>query len=251
MCGIAGIIGQYPDPTAIGRMTETLAHRGPDHQEVWRAPGVQFGHTRLSILDLSPAGNQPMQLGPFTLIYNGEIYNFRELREKIDGPFESDCDAEVVLHMYARYGRACVERFRGMFSFAIWDASNNSLFAARDRMGIKPLYYRPIDGGVAFASEIKALLELGQPAADTTAVRDYLTYKYVPDPKTIYSGIYSLPAAHAVRHHARPLPDDHGRRRGVRGGDRAVLARAAVFRLPLPGWSRPGDGESSRSVADR
>ncbi len=180
-------------------MIRTLTHRGPDFQDTWQGEGVELGHTRLSILDLSPAGNQPMTLGPLALTYNGEIYNFRELRSELDGPFRSSGDSEVLLHLYARDGDRCVDRLRGMFAFAVWDGTARRLFAARDRLGMKPFYYRLLaDGGFAFASEIKALLELGRPALDPLALRDYLTYKYVPEPKTAYSEIRNLPPGHTL-----------------------------------------------------
>ena len=198
MCGICGIVGDAPEPDTIERMTRSLMHRGPDFHDTWRGPGVELGHTRLSILDLSPAGNQPMTLGDLTLTYNGEIYNFRELRQKLAGPFKSDGDTEVLLHLYAQYGPGCLEMLRGMFSFAIWNARERTLFAARDRVGMKPFFYRQIAGGIAFASEIKALLELGRPEIDRLALRDYLTYKYVPEPKTAFSGIRNLPPGHTL-----------------------------------------------------
>lgn len=183
----------------VERMTRTLTHRGPDFQDTWKGPGVALGHTRLSILDLSPAGNQPMTLGSATLTYNGEIYNFRQLRERLPGPFLSNGDTEVLLHLYAQKGEKCVEELRGMFAFAIWDAQKQKLFAARDRLGMKPFYYTELaDGGFAFASEIKALLELGRPAIDPLALRDYLTYKYVPEPKTAFKGIRNLPPGHTL-----------------------------------------------------
>ena len=198
MCGICGIVGAAPEPDSIERMTQTLSHRGPDFQDIWRAPGVELGHTRLAILDLSAAGNQPMTLGHLTLTYNGEIYNFRQLRQTLRGPFRSDGDTEVLLHLYAEHGVDCLEMLRGMFAFAIWDGEKRTLFAARDRLGMKPLYYRELPGGIAFASEIKALLELGRPAIDRLALRDYLTYKYVPEPKTVFAGIRNLPPGHTL-----------------------------------------------------
>ncbi len=199
MCGIVGIVGSESDPDVVERMTRTLRHRGPDRLRTWSAAGARFGHTRLSILDLSAAGDQPMSLGPHTLTYNGEIYNFRELRRGLPGPFRSDCDTEVLLHLFAREGARCLDRLHGMFAFAVWDASSGHLFAARDRLGIKPLYYRELPGGgLAFASEIKALLELGRPPIDPTALRDYFTYKYVPEPKSVYSGIRQLPPGHRL-----------------------------------------------------
>ncbi|MEE8525473.1 MAG: asparagine synthase (glutamine-hydrolyzing) [Thermoanaerobaculia bacterium] len=196
MCGIAGIVGAVGKPGLIERMTRRLSHRGPDHQQTWSGDGIELGHTRLAILDLSPAGNQPMTLGPLTLTYNGEIYNFRELRRRLPGPFRSDGDTEVLLHLLASEGADCLRQLHGMFAFAVWDAAEKRLFAARDRLGIKPLYYRQLGEGFAFASEPKALIELGRPPVERTALRDYFTYKHVPAPKTIYSGIYSLPPGH-------------------------------------------------------
>jgi len=179
-------------------MTSALAHRGPDDSGVWRSPEAHIGHTRLSILDLSPAGHQPMHLDDLTLTYNGEIYNFLELRSALAGPFRSQTDSETILHTYRSQGARCVLGFHGMFAFAIWDAERKRLFAARDRLGIKPLYYRAVDGGLAFASEVAPLLELGRPALDLTALSDYLTYSYVPTPKTPWQGIYKLPPAHTL-----------------------------------------------------
>jgi asparagine synthase (glutamine-hydrolysing) len=198
MCGIAGIVGAEVAPEVVERMTQTLTHRGPDDFGIWRDSGAELGHTRLSILDLSSAGHQPMTLNEFTITYNGEIYNFKELRRQLDGPFNSDTDTEVVLHLFARDGERCLHQLRGMFAFAIWDSKNRRLFAARDRIGIKPLLYRSYQGGLAFASELKALLELGRPKVDMTALRDYFSYGYIPAPKTIFAGIHKLPAGHML-----------------------------------------------------
>jgi asparagine synthase (glutamine-hydrolysing) len=139
-----------------------------------------------------------MTLGRHTITYNGEVYNFRELRRDLPGPFVSDGDTEVLLHLHRRDGDRFVDGLRGMFAFAIWDSEKRRLFAVRDRIGIKPFYYRELPGGLAFASEIKALLELGRPELDRTALRDYLTYKYAPSPKTMYSGIRQLPPGHQL-----------------------------------------------------
>jgi len=196
MCGIVGVVGRPPaDPEVVGRMTSMLRHRGPDDRGLWRSASAHLGHTRLSILDLSPAGRQPMELGPLVLTYNGEIYNFRRVRETLPGPFRSETDSEVVLHAYREHGDDCVHRFRGMFAFAIWDESRRRLFAARDRLGIKPLYYRLLPGALAFASEVEPLLALGRPEIDDGALADYLTYGYVPTPKTAWKGISKLGAA--------------------------------------------------------
>jgi asparagine synthase (glutamine-hydrolysing) len=198
MCGIAGIIGAGDWLSTVEAMTETLRHRGPDDGGSWSVPGVALGHRRLAIVDLSPAGHQPMHFGDYTIVYNGEIYNFRELRRELDGPFHSDSDTEVILHLYARYGPACLERLAGMFAFAIWDERKRELFVARDRLGIKPFFYLQRQGLFAFASELKALAGLSSRRVDHTALWDYFSYKYIPGPKTIYEDVRQLPPAHAM-----------------------------------------------------
>lgn len=198
MCGIAGIAAEAPSRDTVERMARTLTHRGPDDSGVWEGDGVCLGHTRLSILDLSPAGHQPMLKDHLAIVYNGEVYNFRELRRELPGSFRSESDTEVLLLLYERHGAGMVHRLRGMFAFAIWDSRERRLFAARDRLGIKPFFYRETEEGLAFASEIKALLELGRPDMDATALRDFFSYKYVPHPKTIYRGIRRLPPAHTL-----------------------------------------------------
>jgi asparagine synthase (glutamine-hydrolysing) len=198
MCGIAGIVGGQPDRSVVDRMTRTLVHRGPDDFGIHVETGACLGHTRLSILDLSSAGHQPMVLDRLAIVFNGEIYNFPELRRKLPGAFVSDSDTEVLLHLYRAHGARMVEHIRGMFAFAIWDAGEQRMFAARDRLGVKPFFYRELPGGLAFGSEIKALLEIERPAMDPTALRDFFSYKYVPQPKTIYEGIRRLPPAHTL-----------------------------------------------------
>ncbi len=239
MCGIAGIVGSPVAAGTIERMTARLAHRGPDFSAVWRGPGAELGHTRLTILDLTAAGNQPMTLGPLTLTYNGEIYNFRELRRGLPGPFRSESDTEVLLHLLAHDGERCLPRLAGMFAFAAWDERERRLFAARDRCGIKPLYYRELpEGGLAFASELKALVELGRPPIDRTALRDYFTYKYVPEPKSIYSGIAKLPPGHwlswqdgrlAIERYWRPATDST-----VRDADEAAERLTELLARVVP-----------------
>ncbi len=200
MCGIAGIVGRPPeDPNVIERMTVMLNHRGPDASGVWRSPSAHIGHARLSILDLSDAGRQPMHLDDLTLTYNGEVYNFREIRSRLAGPFVSDTDSEVILHAFREHGPESVHQLNGMFAYAIWNQQDQSLFAVRDRLGIKPFYYRPIGGGLAFASELAPLLELGAADLDISALSDYLTYGYVPTPKTPWQGIHKLPAGHYLQ----------------------------------------------------
>ncbi len=179
-------------------MTQRLRHRGPDGDGVWSEPGAVLGHRRLAILDLSPAGQQPMVLGPQVLTYNGEMYNHEQLRGELAGPWRSSGDTEVLLHLLARRGSACLEQLIGMFAFASWDSNSRCLLLARDRLGIKPLYYQILPDGIAFASELKALLVLGKPQIDPSAVRDFLFHGYVPAPKTIYRGIAKLPAGHTL-----------------------------------------------------
>src|SRR6202050_677279 len=198
MCGIAGIIGRAASAEAVEAMSARLEHRGPDGHGTWLAPGVAIVHRRLAILDPTPAGAQPMQLGAHVLTYNGELYNFHALRASIDAPLHSNCDTEVLLHLLVRDGKRCLGELVGMFAFAVWDAERRQLFAARDRLGIKPFYYRVLPDGIAFASELKALLVLGTPPIDKSAVRDFLFHGYIPAPKTIYQGIAKLPAGHSL-----------------------------------------------------
>ena len=186
-------------------MVASLAHRGPDHREVWSDPseGIALGHARLAVLDLSPAGNNPMARsnGRYRITYNGEVYNFLELRRELEAEgfaFASRSDSEVVLAAYERWGAACVARFVGMFAFAIWDGRDRTLFVARDRLGKKPLYYARYDGRVSFASEPRALLvDPGLPReVDPDALSLYLRFGYVPSPATIFRGILRLPPGH-------------------------------------------------------
>jgi asparagine synthase (glutamine-hydrolysing) len=197
MCGIAGMVGVEAATATVEAMTALLRHRGPDDRGLWRDDGVCLGHTRLSIIDLSPAGHQPMELDGLVLTYNGEIYNFRELRSRLPGPFRSHSDSEVLLHLYREYGDDCVRHLQGMFAFAIWDRRRRRLFGARDHLGIKPLHYALNDGGFAFASELGALRAAVPAAVDPSALVDYLTYGYVPTPKSIYGGLRKLPPAHS------------------------------------------------------
>src|SRR5580658_8751589 len=198
MCGIAGIIGSRASLETVNAMTSLLRHRGPDGEGSWSAPGVALGHRRLSIIDLSHAADQPMVLGSRVLTYNGEIYNYAGLRAQLPGPWRSTSDTEVLLHLLAREGTAGLSKVVGMFAFAIWEGDARCLTLARDRLGIKPLYYRLLPDGLAFASELKALLVLDKPEIDASAVRDYLFHGYVPAPKSIYRGICKLPAGHTL-----------------------------------------------------
>ena len=201
MCGIAGIVGEADDGL-IRSMTRVLAHRGPDGEGFFRSEGVALGHRRLSIIDLE-TGQQPMTSadGRYTIIFNGEIYNFLELRRELESRgmrFRTRSDTEVLLEAYATWGRDAIQKLRGMFAFAIWDERERRLFAARDRLGVKPLYHAQIGPRFAFASEMKSLLVLPgcEHKLNYSALDDYLTYLYVPPPQTIFQNIHELPPAH-------------------------------------------------------
>jgi asparagine synthase (glutamine-hydrolysing) len=206
MCGIAGRVdwrGMDGDG-GVGGIVARLRHRGPDDQGVWTSPDrlCTLGHARLSILDLSPAGHQPM-LDPETgnaIAFNGEIYNFQEGRAECERDgyrFRSHSDTEVILALYRKHGRACVHRLRGMFAFALWDAGRRELFVARDRVGKKPLNYALTPEGIVFASEIDPLVRHPRvdAALDHDALELYLQLQYVPAPWTIYRSIRKLPPA--------------------------------------------------------
>lgn len=209
MCGIAGIFhletAKPVDPERVRKMTDVLSHRGPDGSGVWTAPGVGLGHRRLSIIDLG-GGAQPMHSADeaLTLTFNGEIYNFRELRKELEAAgyaFRTDSDSECILHGWHHWGPKCVEHFHGMFAFAIYDARTRQLFLARDRLGVKPLHYALLsDGSVIFGSELKALT--AHPALrrepDLNAVDDYMAFGYVPDASCILRGVQKLPAGHTL-----------------------------------------------------
>jgi asparagine synthase (glutamine-hydrolysing) len=208
MCGIAGIFHRrrtsVVDPHQLQQMAAALAHRGPDGSGVWAAGPVGFAHRRLAIIDLA-GGAQPMT-APDTgavITYNGEIYNYRELRSdllRLGRTFCGESDTEVILRAYEQWGEASVERLRGMFAFAIWDPRTRSLFAARDRLGIKPFYYRWDGESLAFASELKALTALRsfRQEIDNAAFESYLRLQYVPGPSTMLRGIRQLEAARTL-----------------------------------------------------
>lgn len=207
MCGIAGIFhvatAKPVDPARVVAMTDAIAHRGPDGDAVWTGPGVGLGHRRLSIIDLS-TGDQPMATedGKLVTIFNGEIYNFQEVRaelEALGAVFRTASDTEVILHGWRHWGPDCLQRFNGMFAFALYDGDRQALFLARDRLGVKPLHYTELsDGSLIFASELKALLvhPLLRRAPDITAIDDYLGLGYVPDDTCIVAGVKKLPAGH-------------------------------------------------------
>ena len=203
MCGIAGIVSKVADAQRIGSLIEAQRHRGPDAYGVWSDDLCVLGHRRLSIIDLSEAGRQPLsnEDGTIWITFNGEIYNFQTLRrelEKLGHHFRTRTDTETIIHAYEQWDTECVKRLRGMFAFGIWDQRRRRLFLARDRVGKKPLFYTQAGERFVFASELQGLLadeevprEVNLPAIDA-----YLSWGYVPAPQTAFRGIFKLPPAH-------------------------------------------------------
>ena len=234
MCGISGLVSRVGshDEMAVRRMNDALRHRGPDASGLWSRGGAVLGHRRLSIIDLTPDGTQPFLNEDETIgaVVNGEIYNFAELRAGLverGHVFRSRSDCEVVVHLYEEYGADCVAKLTGMFAFALWDAGRGRLLLARDRAGKKPLVYRRLPGGgIAFASELHALVRAFPDLPrepDLEAIDEYLTLQYVPSPRTAYRGVFKLPAAHL-----------------------AILDREADL-VVRRYWSKPGGPELSGS----
>lgn len=203
MCGIFGHIISDGDKSNSRRALHTLSHRGPDQWADWQDSNIYLGHQRLSIIDLSEKGRQPMKDGDVVITVNGEIYNFKLLRQELSKKyrFNSDSDSEVLIHGYKEWGiKKLLSKIEGMYAFALYDKRKSKLYLARDRVGIKPLYFSRFDGrAIAWASELKALEMFHSREKldiDYTAVYDYLTYLYVPAPKTLYINIYKLEPAH-------------------------------------------------------
>jgi asparagine synthase (glutamine-hydrolysing) len=206
MCGIAGFSGSF-DPILLERMQSVIAHRGPDDYGILHIPAKRVGlaHRRLSIIDLSPLGRQPMwdATGTVAIVFNGEIYNYRELRRSLIDEgyvFKSQSDTEVLLNLYLRYGTNMLSRLNGIFAFALWDAKNETLFVARDGVGVKPLYYAMTPKGFLFASELKALLEEPSVPGDINpeAMHYYLIYLWCPAPHTMLKSVQKLEPGHAL-----------------------------------------------------
>jgi len=205
MCGIVGIYrpGAQIDRERLEFACRLIRHRGPDASNVFLDGTAALGHQRLKIIDLSDSANQPMTDADeqVVLVFNGEIYNYRELRKQLSElghQFRTSGDTEVLLHMYLQYGTRCLQYLRGMFAFAIWDRRRRVVLLARDRLGIKPLYYRIHNGGLSFASEIKALLALDDVSVriNEQAFHDYLTFRYTISPLTLFRGVEKLPPGH-------------------------------------------------------
>ena len=207
MCGITGKLsydGAPVDRDLVAAMTDAVTHRGPDSAGYYFGDGIGLGHRRLSIIDLA-TGDQPLANEDETVwvVFNGEIYNFQEVRRDLEAAghrFRTRSDTEVIVHAYEEWGEQCVARFAGMFAFALWDARARRLLLVRDRVGVKPLYYAPVPGGLVFGSEIKSLLE--DPAVPRDwrpdALDAYLTLEYIPGPATIYSHVHKLPPGHLL-----------------------------------------------------
>jgi len=207
MCGIAGIVNSEPggvEASAIHRMCQTIAHRGPDDEGIFVKDGAGLGVRRLSVIDLA-AGHQPIfnEDKTIAIVYNGEIYNFRELRAELESrghQFSTHSDTEVIVHLYEEMGRDCVNKLRGMFAFAIYDTRNRRLLLARDRLGIKPLHYALTGGRFLFGSEIKSLLAVAPELStlDQRALWNYMYFGYIPDPETAFLSIKKLPPGHVL-----------------------------------------------------
>ncbi|MDG4550491.1 MAG: asparagine synthase (glutamine-hydrolyzing) [Candidatus Contendobacter sp.] len=211
MCGIAGFmitpnVAETAAPEAVQRMIARMATRGPDAEGLWSSEGIALGHRRLAILDLDARSNQPMVSGDgrYVVVFNGEIYNFRELRRDLEADgasFRTTSDTEVLLELYARDGARMLPRLRGMFAFAIWDTTARELFLARDPYGIKPLYYAQTARGLMFASQVKALLASGwvAPTLEPAGLAGFYLWGSVPEPWTLYRDVFALPAGHWLR----------------------------------------------------
>jgi len=258
MCGICGLYGFQSSAvldTAIRRMMQTLAHRGPDAEGAFVGTGVALGHRRLSILDLSPTGAQPMTLGATTVVYNGEAFNFRELRaelEKRGRRFRGSSDTEVLLQAYEEWGVEGLERLEGLFALGLWDAMRQRLVLMRDRLGIKPLYYAWRDGALAFGSEIKAVLTGIDPKRDVDdqALAEYLWFGNAFEDRTMYGSVRALRPGHrlvveggvgrieawwGVEEWLRPSPlaDSRETAAAIRGALDGAVARQLVSDVPV------------------
>lgn len=209
MCGISGIFDLKGsadiEQNLLVNMNTVQSHRGPDDDGFYFAPGIGIAHRRLSIIDLA-GGHQPMfnQSETIGVVFNGEIYNFKQLAQELIAlghHFETDSDTETIIHAWAQWGELCVERFRGMFAFAIWDKNQDLLFLARDRLGVKPLYYSILDNGqFIFGSELKVLKQHPQccRVLDPQAIEEYFSFGYIPEPRSIFQGVYKLKPGHTL-----------------------------------------------------
>ena len=237
MCGICGVArcgGTPVEQAMLDRMTDSMRHRGPDSRGTYVAPGVGLGVRRLSIIDVE-GGDQPISSedGSITLVCNGEIYNYIELRMGLEAAghrFRTRTDIETILHLYEDHGVNCVKRLRGMFAFALWDSRNRSLMLARDRLGIKPLFYHLGRMGISFGSEIKAILfsDSVERSINPLALDDLMAFGFVRTPRTFVEGVAALPPGRILHGLRRPRID-----------------------MPLPASKFPGEGRVSRVAGGR
>lgn len=253
MCGIAGICCFESDipqklVDAVRRMTRNMGTRGPDAEGLWKSDNVALGHRRLAILDLDSRADQPMRSSDdrFCIAFNGEIYNFRELRLDLEAKgetFRTASDTEVLLSLYARYGPDMLPKLRGMFAFAIWDSQAHQLFLARDPYGIKPLYYAATKCGLVFASQVKAILASGllEREIETAGIAGFYLWGDIPEPWTPYRGLFSLPPeAGCVSNTACPKYPSAGTRLAPHGDKKSVPAlqttckNISVMQSPTP-----------------
>ncbi len=276
MCGISGFLARDPrapaDLAATKRIADAISHRGPDSAGFFADGPCALGHRRLSIIDLSTEANQPLfnEDKTIAVVVNGEIYNFQELREELarkGHTFRSHSDSEVVLHLYEDYGEGCVARLDGMFAFLLYDTKQRKMLIARDRSGKKPLHYRKLSHGIAFSSEVGALVHAfpdQRPGVDLSAIDEFLTLQYVPSPNTAFTDTYKLPAAHyayfgagempvPVRYWSKPKGEEFGGDADELAEELLRLMRAAVKRrlvsdVPL-GAFLSGGIDSSTIVA--
>jgi asparagine synthase (glutamine-hydrolysing) len=275
MCGIAGILTRDPLSDAakpLGAMTDALAHRGPDSQGHWVSGSVALGHRRLSILDLSDSGRQPMIDADrrFVIVFNGEIYNYVELRAQLESrySFRTSSDTEVLLAAWREWGEAALPRLYGMFAFAIWDTREECLWLAVDRLGVKPIYYADLGDGIVFASEVRGVLASGlvERRLNRDALGDFLGYQTVPAPDTLVAGVQMLLPGHVMRlsqgrsetrcwwnlpAEVKPFPagqDYPSTVRKVRDLLQAAVARRMIADVPL-GAFLSGGIDSSAIVA--
>jgi asparagine synthase (glutamine-hydrolysing) len=203
MCGIAGYAG-FSSPDLLERMCSAMVHRGPDDEGFYRNKDAAFGNRRLAIIDIA-GGHQPMmnETSRIVAVHNGEIYNFQELAHELitrGHTFKTQCDTEAIIHAYEEYGKDFVQRLNGMFAIAVYDEDRDLLLLARDRLGVKPLYYSVVGGKLIFASEIKALLEYEglSRSPNLRAISDYLAYRFVPGPETLFEGVWKLAPGHIL-----------------------------------------------------
>jgi len=206
LCGICGTAG-FEDEQLLKHMCSVMRHRGPDDKGTFIDSGIGLGHQRLSIIDLE-GGHQPVHNEDETVwvVYNGEIYNYIQLRDELESEghwFYTSSDTEILVHLYEKYGTDLVQRLRGMFAFALWDSNTKTLMLARDRLGIKPLYYTMVDGKLLFASEIKSIIRSDEVNAsvNTAALHDYLTFRHTLINDTMFAGIKKLLPGHVMTYH--------------------------------------------------